>query len=708
MSILDMSKGAAPLIIMVLIVRALGIHRLPKQTFLALWAVALARLLVPVALPFQWNLASLVAWLDGILSGLAPVPGIIAQAAPQPPVVLPPVNVPLLMPAIGVPLVSPVIARPDTNWLLWGWLLGALAVAVYFLATYVRCHRHFRMSLPVEAEGVRRWLAENPIRRPVQVRQTDRMVGPLTYGILRPVILLPKSALRLPPERLQYILTHELVHIRHFDALRKLVLAAAVCIHWFNPLVWVLYILANRDIELACDEGVVRRLGDSLKSSYALTLLGMAERQSCPTQLYSSFSKYAIEERINAIMRTQKHSMLATVLALALVLVMTLVFMTTAVATEAGTDAPETTEAYSITIQTDEGVSYVTPQNLVPAGQPATAWYTYDEYKAWVEAQREALQALVGTDEVAFTPAMGTFAWTQDMVDAVLAQYEGTLETIRQGGKVARPAEAVQISLHAEPAQFAPVTVTTMSDTAVAISPAQTAAAMYPVTVTMASELMPAQAVSYAVQAQPAAVIQAAGTAPMQTVTYMVQADTMPASGYSVQTAPAATISYAAEAAGTAWMPTSGTNVVTAAAISAQPDMHIAYSTTQEAAYGAHNQGVSFAPVQHVMHAEPVYTVTVMDTGSAAAQTVTVRDAALVQAGTNTVSVAPMAELTQAQPVQSQYSAHIVLGEKLSANIGPYETPEMLSAALEAYCGAQVQAGLITQADAERILTQYQ
>ncbi len=92
----------------------------------------------------------------------------------------------------------------------------------------------------------------------MEIRQSDRIAALLTYGVLRPVVLIPKQTDWTDETRLKVILTHEFVHIRRFDTLTKLLLAAALCIHWFNPFVWVMYVLANRDIELSCDETVVR------------------------------------------------------------------------------------------------------------------------------------------------------------------------------------------------------------------------------------------------------------------------------------------------------------------------------------------------------------------------------------------------------------------------------------------------------------------
>ncbi len=98
-------------------------------------------------------------------------------------------------------------------------------------------------------------------------------------------MLLPKTTDWTDEARLRYILTHEFVHIRRFDVLTKLLLVSALCIHWFNPFVWAMYVLFNRDIELSCDETVVRTFGDTIKSAYALTLIGLEEKKSRLTPL---------------------------------------------------------------------------------------------------------------------------------------------------------------------------------------------------------------------------------------------------------------------------------------------------------------------------------------------------------------------------------------------------------------------------------------
>ena len=125
--------------------------------------------------------------------------------------------------------------------------------------------------------------------------------APLTFGVLRPTVLLPED-LPVGDAQFQLVLAHELAHIRRKDCLRKLLLTVCLCLYWWNPLVWLMVWLANRDMELACDEAVLRALGPDCRKAYALTLLDMAQRNPKSAPLCSGFAKSSAEERIHAIL----------------------------------------------------------------------------------------------------------------------------------------------------------------------------------------------------------------------------------------------------------------------------------------------------------------------------------------------------------------------------------------------------------------------
>lgn len=210
------------------------------------------------------------------------------------------------------------------------WMIGTLLCFLYFAVSYIRSCRKFNQSLPVENEMLKEWCMAHRLRRKFSIRQADQISAPLTYGFFHPVILIPKTSDWGNKSQIRYILEHEYVHIQRCDAVLKLIIVLAVCIHWFNPLVWVMYLLCNRDIELSCDETVIRRFGEGTRASYAKLLVLMEEKKSSLIPFGSSFSKTAIEERITAIMKVKKRSLGMIVAAAVMVGGITSVFATSA------------------------------------------------------------------------------------------------------------------------------------------------------------------------------------------------------------------------------------------------------------------------------------------------------------------------------------------------------------------------------------------
>ena len=306
MSLFQMSVTGGVLILFIVVVRALGINRLQKTTFLVLWMIAALRLLLPFSIPLPFNMH---IGLDVFSDVVQEFPsGNIGS--PSPGESLPSYDIGAFVPGPATVHISPFEIL---------WLVGVLLLALYFFISYFRSIRKFRMSIPDNTPYIREWLTTHQITRSIEARSSDLISSPLTYGILHPVILLPKKLDRNDQAALKYVLTHEYVHIRRFDAITKILFAFALCIHWFNPLVWVMYVLANRDVELSCDAWVIRMMGEKNRSSYALMLIKMEERRSGMSALYSHFGKNAISERIEAIMKFKKTSIWACILALALI-----------------------------------------------------------------------------------------------------------------------------------------------------------------------------------------------------------------------------------------------------------------------------------------------------------------------------------------------------------------------------------------------------
>lgn len=319
MCILQMSVSASILILFIIVIRAVLLNKLPQKTFIILWVVALFRLLIPISVPSQFSVFTLIKNLTSL-------------SAAQ--------NIGVSSPNMGIAETIPDVGAAVTNGTLQMavaplvilWLVGMFVVALFITITHLRCRQSYKMALPIENAFLANWKKEHPTRRTIQIKQSDKITAPLTYGILCPVILLPKSMNNADACKLQYVLAHELIHIKRFDVLLKCLLAASLCVHWFNPLVWVMYVLANRDIEISCDEAVVKMFGETTKSAYALTLISLEEKKSRLNPLGNNFSKNAIEERITSIMKIKKASLAGIAFALALVAGTSTVFATNAVA----------------------------------------------------------------------------------------------------------------------------------------------------------------------------------------------------------------------------------------------------------------------------------------------------------------------------------------------------------------------------------------
>jgi beta-lactamase regulating signal transducer with metallopeptidase domain len=322
MNVVQMSLSAAFMIAATVILRALLMYRLPKGTFLALWGVALCRLLIPFSVPAKTSIFGLMDYIGARMAGSPAGPA----ALRHPGETTVPANT-ASDPVAGAISDDAISVLPP---LFFVWLAGAVIFGAYFTIAYCRCHRRFSASLPCDNSFVAAWREKHRLKRTYAVRVSDKIELPLTYGIFRPVILLPKGTDFADEERLSYVLMHEWTHIRRFDALIKLLATAALCVHWFNPLVFVMYILLNRDIEISCDERVLRAFGETPKSAYALTLIGMEEKKSACLPLCSAFSKYAIEERIHAIMKMKKGSFAGMLIAALLVVGTMTVFATSA------------------------------------------------------------------------------------------------------------------------------------------------------------------------------------------------------------------------------------------------------------------------------------------------------------------------------------------------------------------------------------------
>lgn len=337
MTLLQMTMAGSILILAVLLIRILFINRLPKGLFPLLWGMAVLRLLIPVRTPMPEMITA------------EPVMERLFAAVP---------------PVISETVTAGDAAAADPLLILWS--IGAGLIALYFLAAIVIAGKRFRDGELLDNDRIQAHLCG--IRRKVRVKISDNITAPLSYGIIRPVILLPRGMEQ--GERTDYVLCHELAHIRRYDQLAKGLTVMALILHWFDPLVWVMFLLYNRDMELAADEAVLRADGYTRRRDYALTLIDLQEQSALPS-FSTHFSKSAIEERIAAIMKSKQITPLQRTAAILLVLAAAVIFAAAAPAVNA--------ESAPLPAEEKETIVHYAEETLVWPTQSRTLSLTFGD-----------------------------------------------------------------------------------------------------------------------------------------------------------------------------------------------------------------------------------------------------------------------------------------------------------------------------------------
>ncbi|MDR1204990.1 MAG: DUF4825 domain-containing protein [Peptococcaceae bacterium] len=288
LTVLNMSVTAAFVIAVLCLARlALRKIRAPKWISYALWGVAGFNL----ACPFKLESA-----LSLIPFNSTPIPHDIAmQAIPR---IDSGINIIDGAVSGSLPAAMPMASvNPLQIWTAVGayvWLAGVAAMILYAVISYVRL-----------------------------LRRKDSVTTPFVYGFIRPKIHIPGG---ISGEELRYVTLHEQTHIKRRDYLVKPVAFALLCVHWFNPLAWAAFALLCADMEMSCDERVLRELGMGVKADYSQTLLSLSMNRRILRASPLAFGEGGIKGRIKNVLEFKKRSRIITVAAVAFATVLTVGF----------------------------------------------------------------------------------------------------------------------------------------------------------------------------------------------------------------------------------------------------------------------------------------------------------------------------------------------------------------------------------------------
>lgn len=303
LKIVNLSISAGWLILAVLLLR-LVLKRAPKWIHVLLWGLVALRLVCPLSIESALSLIPSVETIPlNIVEDTAPVihsgVGILNDA----------VN-PILSqsntPALGASANPLQIALAVLEAL---WLLGMLAMAFYTALSYWRLRRRV-------AAAVR--LRDN-------IFQSENVRSPFVLGILRPRIYLP---FKINAQDRAHVIAHEQAHIRRRDHWWKPLGFLLLTIHWFNPLMWLAYALLCRDIELACDERVIKRLGSEQRADYTQALVACSLSRRTTAACPLAFGEVGVKARVRSVMNYKKPAFWTVILAVVLCVVAAVCFLT--------------------------------------------------------------------------------------------------------------------------------------------------------------------------------------------------------------------------------------------------------------------------------------------------------------------------------------------------------------------------------------------
>ena len=301
--LLNMSLTASWLVLAVLLVRVI-FKKAPKALICLLWAIVAVRLLCPISLE---SVLSLVPSAE-------PIPQeILFSPAPSIDSGIPLVNE-AVNPALSESLapdpgdsVNPmqVVAAVAAN----VWILGVIAMLIYAVVSYIRVYRKVRIRIPLDT---RTYLC-------------DDVDTPFIFGIIRPQIFLPSS---LSDADRAYVIAHEQAHLKRMDHLWKPLGFALLTVYWFNPLLWVAYILLCRDIELACDEKVICDMDRENTAAYTQALLHCSTKQKFVSACPLAFGESGVKARIKNALNYKKPTFWLIISAVVACIAVTVCFLT--------------------------------------------------------------------------------------------------------------------------------------------------------------------------------------------------------------------------------------------------------------------------------------------------------------------------------------------------------------------------------------------
>jgi len=303
LSIINMSISASYIVLAVLLLRLL-LKKAPKWITVVLWSIVAVRLVCPF---------SIESVLSLIPSAETVSPDIMMDRTPE-------INtgIPILNQAINSVISGSFTPDPGTSanpLQLWIptfaviWIVGMVALLIYTVISYAKVKRKIGTAVLIRDN----------------IYQSENVVSPFVLGIIKPKIYLPFN---MNDKDMEHVVAHETAHIRRKDHLWKPLGFLLLTLHWFNPLMWLGYVLLCRDIELACDEKVIKELDHDARADYSQALLTCSVNRRMIAACPLAFGEVGVKDRVKSVLSYKKPAFWIIIVAIVACIAVAVCFLT--------------------------------------------------------------------------------------------------------------------------------------------------------------------------------------------------------------------------------------------------------------------------------------------------------------------------------------------------------------------------------------------
>ena len=357
LKLLNLSISASWLVLAVLVLRLVS-KRSPKWMNVLLWGIVALRLVLPFSVESALSLIPSAETVSPAVVQFAPAPTITSGVN----IIDNAVNPSLSEHFAAAPTMSVNPLYVWTEIAGWVWLIGLGAMLLYALVSYLRLRRRVSVSLPIQDH----------------IYLCDAISSPFILGVVKPHIYLPSG---LDEVQRQNVLSHEQAHLARRDHWWKPLGFALLAVYWFNPVLWLAYALLCRDIELACDERVIRTMDESAVKTYSTVLLACSMPRKAVITCPLAFGEVGVKERVRNALHYKKPAFWVVAASVAVCVVVAVCFLT---------NPPTDTDAAGLVGFHREQVTYADVTDASGA-QPSNVQLTAEETDA-VYALLDALQ----------------------------------------------------------------------------------------------------------------------------------------------------------------------------------------------------------------------------------------------------------------------------------------------------------------------------